>query len=121
MANHQQTAIVTGASGGLGAAISKALLARGFNVVLNGRNEERLATAYDTLGKPDAALPVAGDVGNAAERARLVEAGAREFAVRDRLALCSRKPVQPSRRHSHSLPPPWRIKNSALRMVNESP
>ena len=79
MSNQRLTAIVTGASGGLGLAISKALLARDFNVVLNGRNEERLARAYDALGQPGEALSVAADIGNAEGRTRLVEATLSHF------------------------------------------
>ena len=79
MSNHRQTAIVTGASGGLGLATTKAFLERGFNVVMNGSNEGRLSTAYESLGKPDEALPVAGDVGKAADRAHLVDSALTHF------------------------------------------
>ncbi len=79
MPNDQSTAIVTGASGGLGLATTRAFLSRGFNVVMNGSNTDRLTAAYETLGKPDAALPVVGDVGNAADRARLVDATLAHF------------------------------------------
>jgi NAD(P)-dependent dehydrogenase (short-subunit alcohol dehydrogenase family) len=79
MSNQPLTAIVTGASGGLGLATTKAFLARGFNVVMNGSNPDRLAVAYEALGKPDAALPVPGDVGNATDRARLVESAMARF------------------------------------------
>ena len=79
MSNQPLTAIVTGASGGLGLATTKAFLARGFNVVMNGSNPDRLAAAHDSLGKPDAALPVVGDVGNAKDRARLVDSAMARF------------------------------------------
>ncbi|MEE8272069.1 MAG: SDR family oxidoreductase [Alphaproteobacteria bacterium] len=79
MSDQRPTAIVTGASSGLGLATARAFLARGFNVVINGSNPDRLAAAYDGLGSPDAALPVAGDVGDAADRARLVDAAVRRF------------------------------------------
>ncbi len=79
MSDPRKTAIVTGASSGIGLATAKAFLAQDFNVVMNGSNPDRLAAAYDSLGRPDAALTVVGDVGNAADRARLVEAPLTRF------------------------------------------
>ncbi|MFQ5971368.1 MAG: SDR family NAD(P)-dependent oxidoreductase [Alphaproteobacteria bacterium] len=79
MSNERPTAIVTGASSGIGLATTRALLARGFNVVMNGSNPDRLAAAHEALGAPDEALPVAGDVGGAGDRARLVEAALSRF------------------------------------------
>lgn len=57
-----KTAIVTGASSGLGFAIAKAYLARGYNVVGNARTMDRLLTAAAQLGNPSNFLPVAGDI-----------------------------------------------------------
>ena len=85
MPDQPLTAIVTGASSGIGLAIAKAFLSRGFNVVMNGSNPDRLAAAYEALGKPDAALPAAGDVGNATDRARLVESALTRFGRIDLL------------------------------------
>ena len=79
MSNERPTAIVTGASSGLGLATAKAFLSRGFSVVMNGSNADRLTAAYDSLGQPVAALQVVGDIGNAADRARLVEATLTHF------------------------------------------
>ncbi|WP_040811764.1 SDR family NAD(P)-dependent oxidoreductase [Nocardia concava] len=45
-----RTAIVTGGSSGIGYAIAEALLARGDNVVINGRDADKLATAAARLG-----------------------------------------------------------------------
>ena len=79
MSEQRKTAIVTGASGGLGLAIAQAFLARDFNVVMAGSNPDRLAGAYESLGKPDAALTVVGDLGEAKDRARLVDAALSAF------------------------------------------
>ena len=71
--SHSKTAIVTGASSGLGPAIAKKLLANGFNVVLTGRNSERLAVEAERLEPADAVLTISADVGQAADRAELVQ------------------------------------------------
>ena len=79
MSEQSKTTIITGASSGIGLATARAFLARGFNVVMNGSNPDRLATAYESVGKPDAALTVVGDVGKPADRARLVDAALSRF------------------------------------------
>jgi NAD(P)-dependent dehydrogenase (short-subunit alcohol dehydrogenase family) len=60
--NSTPTVIVTGASSGIGLAIAQAYLARGYNVVGNGRTLKRLQTAAASLGNPQNFLPVAGDI-----------------------------------------------------------
>ncbi|MFE5483946.1 SDR family oxidoreductase [Streptomyces sp. NPDC056527] len=55
-----QTAIITGASRGIGLAIAERLVAEGAKVVLTGRDKDALAEAVATLGGPDHALGVAG-------------------------------------------------------------
>ena len=80
MSHTKKTAIVTGASSGLGLATAEAFLADDYNVVMNGSNPDRLATAYESLGRPDAAITVAGDVGQASDRRALVEAALARFA-----------------------------------------
>jgi NAD(P)-dependent dehydrogenase (short-subunit alcohol dehydrogenase family) len=67
-----RTAIVTGASRGLGLALATALVARGWQVVGDGRDRRALEAAFEPLGP--GAVPVAGDVGRADHRAALVEA-----------------------------------------------
>ncbi len=77
------TAIVTGASSGIGLATAKAFLGRGFNVVMNSANQVRLDAAHDFLGKPDAALPIAADIGDADDRGRLVGSALAQFGSID--------------------------------------
>lgn len=43
-------ALVTGATGGIGGAIAKALQAQGATVGISGRNEEKLQALYDEMG-----------------------------------------------------------------------
>lgn len=57
-----KTVIVTGASSGLGFAIARAYLERGFNVVGNARTQARLEEAAARLGNPHNFLAVAGDI-----------------------------------------------------------
>jgi NAD(P)-dependent dehydrogenase (short-subunit alcohol dehydrogenase family) len=64
------TAIVTGASRGLGLALTRALVRRGWTVVVDGRGRDELAAAWaDVAG----VLPIAGDVADPQHRLALVE------------------------------------------------
>jgi NAD(P)-dependent dehydrogenase (short-subunit alcohol dehydrogenase family) len=62
MSDPNRTVIVTGASSGIGLAVTKAYLDRGYNVVGNARTEARLAHAAKQLGSPKRFLGVAGDI-----------------------------------------------------------
>lgn len=52
-----KTALVTGATGGIGASIAKALHAQGATVGISGRNEEKLAALASELGNRVHVLP----------------------------------------------------------------
>jgi 3-oxoacyl-[acyl-carrier protein] reductase len=65
-------ALVTGASGGMGAAIARALHAQGARVVLSGTRRERLEELAEELG--DGAFVCPADLRDAAEPNALVEA-----------------------------------------------
>lgn len=61
----QKVVVVTGSSGGIGLAIARAFAAEGYAIVLNGRDESRLAAAkraIDSYGVP--VLTVVADVRN---------------------------------------------------------
>ncbi|GGJ47124.1 3-oxoacyl-[acyl-carrier-protein] reductase [Sphingopyxis bauzanensis] len=51
------TALVTGASGGIGSAIAQALAAQGARLAVSGSNADKLNTFRDTLGGGHVALP----------------------------------------------------------------
>ena len=55
-----RTAIITGASRGIGLGIARRLLAEGASVVLTARGQEGLDAAAAELGEPDRVLTVAG-------------------------------------------------------------
>ena len=57
-----KTAVITGASSGLGLAVAEAFISQGANVVLNGRNEEKLVKAAHGLAQPERVATIAGDV-----------------------------------------------------------
>ena len=69
-----KTALVTGASAGLGFGAAQALVEEGAEVVLCARGEERLASALETLNRSGRgkAVGLVGDVSDPAEPARIV-------------------------------------------------
>ena len=75
------TALLTGASRGLGAALAEALSRRGWRLVVDGRDPDRLAAGVAALPRPDLVTAVAGDVADPGHRAALAA------AVGDRLDL----------------------------------
>jgi NAD(P)-dependent dehydrogenase (short-subunit alcohol dehydrogenase family) len=75
------TALITGGSRGLGAALARELNARGWRLVLDGRDGDRLRSAAAGLPHPDLVTALAGDVTDAAHRTALAT------AVGDRLDL----------------------------------
>lgn len=76
MATHdtRRTALVTGASMGLGHALTAELVRRGWRVVIDARDGGRLATAVAALPDPDAVTAIPGDVADPAHRERLAGA-----------------------------------------------
>ncbi len=66
------TAIITGASRGLGFALAEALAERGWRLVIDARNEDELAAARAELATRTEVVAVAGDVADAWHRGRLL-------------------------------------------------
>jgi NAD(P)-dependent dehydrogenase (short-subunit alcohol dehydrogenase family) len=74
MASNQKTVIVTGASQGIGAAVVKAFLERGYNVVGTSRSASKAAFAPS----PNLAL-VDGDIGQAATAEKVAQTAISKF------------------------------------------
>lgn len=84
----QQVAIVTGATSGMGRAISQQFAAEGASIVLSGRNEERGEALLSELRKVHSRVVfVPGDISQAAGNEALVAAAMRTFGRIDILSL----------------------------------
>src|SRR5215831_9113099 len=75
MANTAKTAIVTGASRGIGAGLVEAFLERGYNVVANSRN----ITKANPFAATANVAAVDGDIGDPATAARIVDTAVSRF------------------------------------------
>ena len=78
-----KTALVTGASSGIGLAVAKAYLSRGYNVVGNGRDLERLRNAAASIGNPPNFVLVAGDIGRKQTADELIDRALASFGRLD--------------------------------------
>jgi NAD(P)-dependent dehydrogenase (short-subunit alcohol dehydrogenase family) len=81
MSSPRKTAIVTGASQGIGAGIAKRYVERGFSVVASARN---MTQSTGIAGSDQVAL-VDGDIGEPATAARIVETALSRFTSIDAL------------------------------------
>ncbi|MFE5738609.1 SDR family oxidoreductase [Streptomyces celluloflavus] len=79
-----KTALITGASRGIGYGIAQALVARGDRVCITGRNEDALEEAVDRLGA-DRVIGVAGKAHDEAHQAVAVQRAMEEFGRVDYL------------------------------------
>jgi NAD(P)-dependent dehydrogenase (short-subunit alcohol dehydrogenase family) len=79
MGGSSKTAIVTGASQGIGAGIAKAFVGRGFNVVANSR---KMTESAEVAASDQVAL-VDGHIGEPATAARIVETALSRFGSID--------------------------------------
>ena len=73
--DHKQTALITGASSGIGLGLTQGFLAAGFNVVANSRH----VTAAGTLTPSNDLLLVDGDVGEPSTARNLVHGAVQRF------------------------------------------
>ncbi|MDI9310512.1 MAG: SDR family oxidoreductase [Limnohabitans sp.] len=78
-----KTIIVTGASSGIGKAIAKLFIEKGFNVVMNASNEENLNQAFQELGSPVNAIIVSGDISKKEVGQKLATSAIQKFGSVD--------------------------------------
>lgn len=71
---HTPVALVTGASRGLGLAVTRELVSRGWRAIVDGRDNAALAAAVASLPHPEAVTAISGDVADPAHRRVLTDA-----------------------------------------------
>jgi NAD(P)-dependent dehydrogenase (short-subunit alcohol dehydrogenase family) len=79
MSTNTKTVVITGAGSGIGFAVADAFVLQGANVVLNGRNEDKLNRAAAQLGQPSQVAIIAGDVTKTETADRIVDAAVDRF------------------------------------------
>jgi NAD(P)-dependent dehydrogenase (short-subunit alcohol dehydrogenase family) len=79
MSKQTLTTLVTGSSSGIGLDIAKAFLNPGGNLVLNGRDPDKLAAVAAEIGAPDRVAFVAGNIGERATGEALVRTALERF------------------------------------------
>jgi NAD(P)-dependent dehydrogenase (short-subunit alcohol dehydrogenase family) len=67
----ERTALITGASRGLGRALARGLAARGWNLIITARDAERLRAVRDELARITHVAALAGDITSPAHRREL--------------------------------------------------
>ncbi len=72
--HHNKTALITGASRGLGLALAQALAQRGWTLIVDARGERALAHAAQQLAQHTRVIAIAGDVTDAAHRQAIKQA-----------------------------------------------
>jgi NAD(P)-dependent dehydrogenase (short-subunit alcohol dehydrogenase family) len=74
-----KTVIITGASTGIGKAITKHFLEKGSNVIMNSSNEDNLRKAYEDFGSPSNAFYLTGDISKRETGQKLVSLALEKF------------------------------------------
>ncbi len=83
MTTNSKTALITGGSSGIGLDAARGFLEEGYNVVIGGRNEERLKQAIKTLGDEDRTAYFAGNIGEPETGSKLVQLAIERFGSID--------------------------------------
>jgi len=81
--NHRQTVVITGGASGIGYAVAEQFVARGANVLLNGRTEAKLLDAARRLAAPARVAIAIGDITEPANADKIVGAAVTRFGRLD--------------------------------------
>ena len=94
-----ETALITGASRGLGLALARELARRGWRLVIDARGADALEAARAELAERTEVVAIAGDVADAEHRRALVEAaGAADRPARQQRERARPEPAAGARR-----------------------
>jgi NAD(P)-dependent dehydrogenase (short-subunit alcohol dehydrogenase family) len=85
MYDKSQSTIITGSSSGIGLDIARAFLKNGGNVVINGRDGEKLSAIMAELDAPERVASVAGNIGEKSTGEALVRTAVERFGGVDLL------------------------------------
>ncbi len=83
MTINSKTALITGGSSGIGLDAARGFLEEGYNVVISGRNEDKLKQAIKILGNEDRTAYVAGNIGEPETGNKLVQLAIERFGSVD--------------------------------------
>ncbi len=83
MTTKSNTALITGGSSGIGLDVARGFLEKGFNIVLNGRNSDKLEKAAQSLGDESRVATVAGDIGDKETGEKMVNVALERFGSTD--------------------------------------
>jgi NAD(P)-dependent dehydrogenase (short-subunit alcohol dehydrogenase family) len=83
MNTNSKTVLITGGSSGIGLDAARGFLEEGYNVVISGRNNEKLEQAVKTLGNKDRIATVAGDIGDPETGKKMVQLAIERFGSVD--------------------------------------
>ncbi len=79
MSAQTKTVLITSSSSGIGLDIARAFLDKGSNVILNGRNADKLTTAAEKLGHPERVAVVPGSIADRETGEAMVRAALERF------------------------------------------
>ncbi len=77
------TALITGSSSGIGLDAARGFLAKGYNVVINGRDSEKVNQAVEKLGEENRVATVIGDIGDPETGKKMVQLAVERFGSVD--------------------------------------
>ena len=83
MTTNSKTALITGGSSGIGLDAARGFLEEGYNVVIGGRDEEKLKQAIKTLGDENRTAYFAGNIGDPETGNKLVQLAIERFGSID--------------------------------------